>query len=631
MTRPIRTGSESRHCRYCRPAPRSGRPPSCQEPPPTTVAVVGTNTSGVVTLWSSGAAAMFDWTEEEALGRPIAELADWGLSRKDVTEFLFVGTSGLWVHEHEVTTRTGRRMRLKTTASLVAGVDGVEEILASSTRIELPEGRTRLSMTERPFRALLERGSDLVVICDRNLVIGYAGPSLWRMFGCLPRQVIGHSGWDYVHPQDLPAVRRDWEGAVSGAGEYRRLELRIRNGEGIWRWIEVRISNLVSDVSIGAMVLNVRDVTEQHEIAEALAASEHLLQTIVDASVDGVCILDPDGSIVLANYRMAEMLAVDHTRLLAGHIYDFFDEETSQMLRQRLRQRALGVRELYEFSFRRLDGQHRWLRVSGRALVRQERPVHGLDRHDQRHHRAQAARGAATAPGYVRAGRPAWTTPGQLPAGAAALRRPAAARDGTAEPAQPVAARAGAAVAPRDRGGADAAARRPGAGDRPAAVHQPEHRAQPPVLGVPQAAGELPAGADRAAARAGLARPLTPAGSIRAPAGTGAGSAAVVDGLHVVAVRVAQEHPVVAGVVLRPLPRRVQHRGPAASAAAWTASTACRSAAVKARWTSRVSAPAAGLSQKAGLPSGPARPTSKPSGCGTRIASVMPRGANTRR
>ncbi|MBV9823635.1 MAG: PAS domain S-box protein [Actinobacteria bacterium] len=364
MSRPVRSAAEFAGAAG---PPRQPLPPAAlpSEPSPPTVAVVGTDTSGVVTLWSSGAAAMFDWTEAEALGRPIAELANWGLSRQDVTEFLFVGTSGLWVHEHEVTTRTGRQMRLKTTASLVAGVDGAEEILASSTRIELPEGRARLSMTERPFRALLERGSDLVVICDRNLVIGYAGPSLWRMFGCLPRQVIGHSGWDYVHPQDLPAVRRDWEGAVSGAGEYRRLELRIRNGEGHWRWIEVRISNLVSDASIGAMVLNIRDVTEQHEIAEALAASEHLLQTIVDASVDGVCILDPEGAIVLANYRMADLLAVNHSRLLAGQVYEFFDEETSQMLRQRLRQRALGVRELYEFSFRRLDGQQRWLRVSG--------------------------------------------------------------------------------------------------------------------------------------------------------------------------------------------------------------------------------------------------------------------------
>jgi PAS domain S-box-containing protein len=358
MTDSYRSGSESSDDD---PGARGSLPGK----PTTSVAVVGTNLSGVVTLWSGGAAAMFGWTEEEAVGRPIADLANWGLSRKDVTEFLFVGTSGLWVHEHEVTTRHGERMRLKTTASLVTGAEGADEVLASSIRIELPEGRMRLSMTERPFRALLERGSDLVVICDRNLVISYAGPSLWQMFGCVPRQVIGHSGWDYVHPEDLPAVRRDWEGAISGAGEYRRLELRIRNGEGNWRWIEVRISNLVADVSVGAMVLNVRDITEQHEIAEALASSEHLLQTIVDASVEGVCIVDPEGSIVLANYRIATMLAVDHVRLLSGQIWDFFDEETSQMLRQRLRQRSRGVRELYEFAFRRLDGQRRWLRVAG--------------------------------------------------------------------------------------------------------------------------------------------------------------------------------------------------------------------------------------------------------------------------
>ena len=117
MTRSQGPGSESSDTG----ARASGSRPDA---PPATVAVVGTNLSGIVTLWSGGAAAMFGWAEDEAVGRPIADLADWGLSRKDVTEFLFIGTSGLWVHEHEVTTRTGVRMRLKTTASLVTGARG---------------------------------------------------------------------------------------------------------------------------------------------------------------------------------------------------------------------------------------------------------------------------------------------------------------------------------------------------------------------------------------------------------------------------------------------------------------------------------------------------------------------------
>ena len=440
------------------PSARESRPGASTA----TVAVVGTNVSGIVTLWSGGAAAMFGWTEAEALGRPIAELANWGLSRKDVTEFLFIGTSGLWVHEHEVTTRTGVRMRLRTTASLVSGADGVDEILASTTRIELPEGRMRLAMTERPFRALLERGSDLVIICDRNLVIGYAGPSLWQMFGCLPRQLIGTSGWDYVHPEDLPAFRRDWEGAVSGAGEFHRLELRIRNGEGKWRWIEARISNMVSDVSIGAMVLNVRDITEQHEAQQALASSEHLLHTIVDASGEGVCIVDPEGAVVLANYRMAKLLAINHSRLSAGYLWDFFDEETSEMLRRRLRQRALGVRELYEFSYYRLDGQQRWLRVAGAPWFDQTGRFLGAidmvtDITEQKQREELTGVGFAGPPLPGRADSPGallaarfLERAGQLPwSGDAAARQPV----------RPVASRAGAALAPGDRGGADAAAR----------------------------------------------------------------------------------------------------------------------------------------------------------------------------
>ncbi len=330
-----------------------------------TVAVVGTDRSGVVTLWSGGASALFGWAENEALGRPIAELADWGLSRKDVTEFLFVGTSGLWVHEHDVTTRTRDRIRLKTTASLVTGPNGTDEIIASSMRVELPEGRFRLAMTERPFRVLLERSSDLVVVCDRNLVIGYLGPSLGQLFGCLPRELIGHSGWDFVHPEDVPTLRRDWEAAVSAAGESRRLELRVRNGAGGWRWVEARVANLLADLSVGAMVINLRDITEQRETAQALAATEHLLRLIVDASSEGVCVVNPQGTAVLANDRMAELLAVDHVRLLSGTVWDFFDAETVELLRPRLRNRAAGIRELYEYSFQRLDGQRRWLRISG--------------------------------------------------------------------------------------------------------------------------------------------------------------------------------------------------------------------------------------------------------------------------
>ena len=327
-------------------------------------AVIGMTFAGKVTLWSAGAEQMFGWTRAEAIDQPIGELADWGLDGQDFAEFVFFGASGVWIREHEVVPREGPPLILKTTASLVVGADGQDELIASIAPVEAGEHGVEQPLRERPFRAVAERGGDLVVICDRSMTINYVGPSLRQLFGYQPRSVIGTSGWRYVNPSDLRMLRREWDLALRNPGSHREVEFRLRDASGNWRQVQMRISNLVADLAISAMVLNIRDVTEQRQLAEALARSERLLQSILDAAIEGVWATDPSGSTVFANARMAELLAVDQTRLAAGSVFEFFDEAASESVRQRMKNRAAGVREQYELSFVRLDGQRRWFRVS---------------------------------------------------------------------------------------------------------------------------------------------------------------------------------------------------------------------------------------------------------------------------
>jgi hypothetical protein len=63
---------------------------------------------------------------------------------------------------------------------------------------------------------------------------------------------------------------------------------------------------------------------------------------------------------------------------------------------------------------------------------------------------------------------------------------------------------------------------------------------------------------------------------------------------------------------------------PAATAASCTASTAARSGALKATWSSLVSVPVGGPSQNTGWPSGPPRPTTMVSPYGKRNTSRIP-------
>ncbi|MDQ2958326.1 MAG: PAS domain S-box protein [Actinomycetota bacterium] len=332
------------------------------------VAVIGSTFAGAVTLWSRGAQSMFGWTSAEAVGRRVGELADWGLTQEDLAEFIFVGSSGAWIREHEVTTRDGIRLKLKTTASLVVGQDGQDEVIASLVPLDAGMDGSPAVVRDRPFRAITERGSDLVLICDRNMIVSYAGPSLQEMFGYQPRQVVGVPGWKFVHPDEAPRLRREWLAAISSPGEHREVELRLRDASGRWRWIEMRISNMVADLALSAMVLNLRDVTANREMADRLAISERLLQSVMDAALEGIWVLDASGATVFANARMADLLAVDQARLANGSVLEFFDPAAGELIRQRMNHRAAGVRELYEFSFIRLDGQRRWFRSSGVPL-----------------------------------------------------------------------------------------------------------------------------------------------------------------------------------------------------------------------------------------------------------------------
>jgi PAS domain S-box-containing protein len=327
------------------------------------VAVVGTTFAGRVTLWTAKAQSMFGWTTEEALGRQLPELVDLGLTDEDFAEFVFIGGHGAWTRDLLVADRFGGRFPVRMTATLAVAPDGTDELIATIQPLA-PEHHP-VTLRERPFRLIAERGSDLVLICDQSMTITYAGPSLHANFGYRARDILGTEGWLYVHSMDVPRLRREWQVAVAEPGEQRELELRVRNVAGAWRWVQLRISNLLADRAVSAMVLNIRDITDSRSMLERLETSDRMLAEVLDAAQEGVWVVDTTGRTVIANARMAELLGVDQVRLANGSIFDFVDAAAAEFLAHRLGHRAAGAREQYEFPFVRRDGMRRWLRVSG--------------------------------------------------------------------------------------------------------------------------------------------------------------------------------------------------------------------------------------------------------------------------
>jgi PAS domain S-box-containing protein len=138
---------------------------------------------------------------------------------------------------------------------------------AGKPRAEASEQGLRES--EDQLRALIENASDLITVLTTDGIIRYESPSVHRLLGWRPEELIGQRLFDYVHPDDVEQV---------AAGIARRLEdparanppvaLRVRASDGSWHFLEA-YSRLSTDTA-GAvtLIVNSRDVTQQRALEE---------------------------------------------------------------------------------------------------------------------------------------------------------------------------------------------------------------------------------------------------------------------------------------------------------------------------------------------------------------------------
>ena len=119
--------------------------------------------------------------------------------------------------------------------------------------------------SEKRFRSLIENALDAVEIVDKNGTIVYSSPSLERVMGYTPEEVLGKRAAEYVHPDDLDYLTRIHEFTVAHPGVIQSADLRFRHLNGEWRYLESVAHNLLEDEDVSGIVINFRDITERKQ------------------------------------------------------------------------------------------------------------------------------------------------------------------------------------------------------------------------------------------------------------------------------------------------------------------------------------------------------------------------------
>lgn len=207
--------------------------------------------------------------------------------------------------------------RLDTLADFPAGASGGCRV-AIADITALHEAEESLKQSERRFRALTEQGSDYISIVDAAGTITYENPSVYRALGFAAGELVGHSGFELIHPEDLPEARRMFDRLVRRPGGFAETELRAAARDGSWRWLRVLATNLLHDPAVQGIVVNSRDVTERREAAEELRRANEALDRRVAARTAELELLFDVAS--MANRSQDVMQAIDYClRRLAEH------------------------------------------------------------------------------------------------------------------------------------------------------------------------------------------------------------------------------------------------------------------------------------------------------------------------
>jgi diguanylate cyclase (GGDEF)-like protein/PAS domain S-box-containing protein len=136
------------------------------------------------------------------------------------------------------------------------------------TKVEL--GTAELRAREARFSALVENSSDLVTIVDRDATILFHSPSLTRVLGWDSDSTLGTNLVAAIHPDDQQRWQNIIEFLKDDSGAEKVAEWRVLHEDGSWRVLQSVVTNLIHEPSVGGLVLNSRDITDQKNLEEQL-------------------------------------------------------------------------------------------------------------------------------------------------------------------------------------------------------------------------------------------------------------------------------------------------------------------------------------------------------------------------
>lgn len=302
------------------------------------VAVIATDTDGIITIFNTGAQRLLGYTAAEVVGTrrldafhdPV-ELQAWlrPLATADgqvpgVFEALSARAEGqTYSRQWTLLRKDGQRRQVRLSISRMDGAHG-ERIGYVGMAIDITEilqARAEARLAAEKFAGAFTSaalGMALVSLEGRWLDVNEA---LCRILGYTREELLQVDFQRLTHPADLQTDLALVQDLLAGRRTHYHLEKRYLGREGNTIWARLSVSLVRNERGEPLhFVSQIQDVSAQRSSEQRLFESEQRSRITLDAVADLVLSVALDGHIEYANAAAVRMLAGDGALSLAGHL-----------------------------------------------------------------------------------------------------------------------------------------------------------------------------------------------------------------------------------------------------------------------------------------------------------------------
>jgi PAS domain S-box-containing protein len=194
-----------------------------------------------------------------------------------------------------------------------------EELRKSNEQLEAKI--QEVENAQKRLYSLLENASEIISIYDENMTMTYESPSVIKILGYTPEEMMGGKDIDRLTRKGEASIREMFKSLLEKPDEPVTIQYTYMKKDGQKIFIESTGRNLLHDPAIRGMIVNSTDITERKR-AEREERLKSKMQSLSENSLDMIIRLSTVGQFFYANPVVKNYMFIDNKELINKTLND---------------------------------------------------------------------------------------------------------------------------------------------------------------------------------------------------------------------------------------------------------------------------------------------------------------------